>query len=115
MEKLLLALATLFILAACTPALDVVGKWEAIGEPGTLVFHEDGSVEMVDNMGATFKGSYDISKTGNAKLIFTHNDILSDHIRSLDKPEIVNAKIDVNRNELTLTSPDTKEALKYKR
>ena len=115
MKKLLLVLAVLLFHAACTPTPNVIGKWEAIGESGTLVFHEDGSVEMVDNMGATFKGSYDISKSGDVKLIFTHNDILSDHINPMDKPEIVNVKIYVKRNELTLTSPDTKEVLKYKR
>ncbi len=115
MAKFLLAIAALFLFAACTPAPNLVGKWKAIGEPGTLEFHENGSVEMVDNMGATFKGNYNINKSGNVKLIFTHSDILSDHIKPIDEPEIVNAKIYVQKNELTLTSPDTEEVLRYKR
>jgi hypothetical protein len=57
-------------------------------------------------MGATFKGSYDISKSGDVKLVFTHNDILSDHIKPMDDPDIVNAKIYLHGNGLTLTSPD---------
>ncbi len=115
MDKFLLAITALFLFAACTPAPDVVGKWNAIGEPGTLEFHEDGSVEMVDNMGATLKGSYNISRSGNVKLIFTQSDILSDHMKPMDEPEIVNAKIYVQKNELTLTSPDIKEVLRYRR
>ncbi len=115
MDKLLLGLATIFLFAACTPTPDVIGKWNSIGESGTLEFHENGSVEMVDNMGATFKGSYDIGKSGNVQLIFTHNDILSDHVNPMDEPVIVSGKIYAGRNELTLTSPDTEEGLKYKR
>jgi len=115
MDTLLLVIAALFLFAACAPAPDVVGKWNATGEPGTLEFHENGSVEMVDNMGATFKGSYNISESGNVKLIFTHSDILNDHIKPMDGPETVNAIIYVQHNELTLTSPDTKEVLRYRR
>jgi hypothetical protein len=115
MDKLLLGLAGIFLFAACTPTPDVIGKWNVIGEAGALEFHENGSVKMVDNMGATFKGSYDNGKSGNVKLIFTHNDILSDHANLMDEPVIVSGKIYVGRNELTLTSPDTVEVIKYKR
>jgi hypothetical protein len=115
MDKYLFTIAALFLFAACTPAPSVIGKWKAIGEPGTLEFHENGSVEMVDNMGATLKGSYVISRSGNVKLIFTHSDILNDHIKPMDEPETVNGKIYVQKNELTLTSPETKEVLRYRR
>lgn len=115
MNKFLLALAVLFLFAACNPEPDVVGKWKAIGDQGTLEFREDGSVEMVDNMGAVFKGTYDISNSGKLKLIFTQHNILSKNIKPMKKPEIVNVKIYAMRNELTLTSPDTKEIIKYRR
>lgn len=115
MNKFCLAIAALFLLTSCTPALDVVGKWTAIGTPGTLEFHKNGSVEMVDNMGATFKGSYIISKDTEIKLIFTHSDILRDSIELMDDPEIVNGRIYMRGNELTLTSLDSKEVLRYRR
>lgn len=115
MAKFLLSIAALFLFTACTPAPDVIGKWKAIGEPGSLEFHENGSVVLVDNMGATLKGSYRISKSGYVEMIITHTDILSDHMKLLDEPETVNVKVHVKNNELTLTSPDTEEFIRYRR
>jgi hypothetical protein len=115
MNKLLLGLVAIFLFAACNQTPNLIGKWNAIGEPGTLEFYENGLVEMVDNMGATFKGRYEIGKSGNVRLTFIHHDILSDHVKPMDEPVIVNGKIYEERKELILTTTDTKESLKYKR
>ena len=109
------AVVVFFLLASCTSAPNVVGRWKAIGEPGTLEFHKDGSFEVVDNMGAILKGNYVLGKNGNVKIVITHSDIMRKNIQPVDVPEIVNGKLSVRGDELTLTSLDGKEVLQYKR
>ena len=78
-----------FLVASCTSAPNVVGKWRAVGEPGTLEFHKDGSFEVIDNMGAISQGKYVLDKNGNVKIVLTHSDIMREHIQPVDEPEIV--------------------------
>jgi len=104
-----------FLVASCTSAPNVVGKWKAVGEPGTLEFYKDGSFEVVDNMGATSKGKYVLGKNGHVKTTLTHSDIMLEHLQPVDEPEIVNGKLSVRGDELTFTSLDGKEVSQYKR
>ncbi|VAX09722.1 hypothetical protein MNBD_GAMMA26-1178 [hydrothermal vent metagenome] len=110
----LFAVVIFFLLASCTSAPNIVEKWEAIGEPGTLEFHKDGSFEIVDNMGAVSKGNYVLGKNGDVKIVLTHSDIMRKNIQPVDVPEIVNGKLSVRGDELTFTSLDGKEVLQYK-
>ena len=79
----LFAVAGSFLLASCTSAPNIVGKWKAIG---TLGFHKDGSFETVDNMEAFSKGSYVLGKNGDVKIVLTHSDIMRKNIQPLDVP-----------------------------
>ena len=109
------AVVVFFLLTSCTSAPNVVGRWKAIGESGILEFHKDGSFEVVDNMGTISKGNYVLDKNGNVKIVLTHSDIMRKNIQPVDVPEIVNGKLSVRGDELTFTSHDDKEVLRYKR
>lgn len=111
----LFAVIGFFLVASCTSAPNVVGKWKAIEELGTLEFHKDGSFEVVDNMGAISQGKYVLSKNGHVKILLTHSDIMLENIQPVDEPEIVNGKLSVRGDELTFTSLDGKEVSQYKR
>ena len=104
-----------FLPVSCTSAPDIVGRWKAVGEPGILEFHRDGSFELIDNMGAVLKGNYVSGKSGNVKLVITHSDIMRKTVQPVDKQESIDGKLSVQGNELTFTSPDGGEVLKYKR
>ncbi len=104
-----------FLFASCASTPDVIGRWNAVGEPGKVKFHQDGSFEILDNMGALIKGNYFLSKNGNLKVVLKQNNILSESLRSMAEPVTTEGKISVHGDRLTYTSSDGKEILKYKR
>ncbi len=77
-----------------------------MGRTATVEFLEDGTFKAVDNQGMAVSGKYSLSENGNARFEIERED---------SPPEIVNGKISVRGEELTLISGDGKEVDRYKR
>ncbi len=87
---------------------DIYGRWQRVEGEGMIELRRDGSFTGVDNMGATFKGNYTINNE-NIKLEITHSNIMRETITPEISPEIVNAKISINDDELQFMFISDKE------
>jgi len=101
----LLALACL-ALATCAPMPSIIGKWQEIGTTATLEFHTDGTFAAVDDMDMAVSGTYARQRDGRTRLEITIPG---------STPDIVWGKIDVQGDELIVTSDDNKEVERYRR
>ncbi len=84
--------------------MEVTGKWREIGKTATLEFGKDGTFKAVDNQGMAVSGKYTLH--GNGKVTF-------EILYQGESPETVNGTISVRGDELTITSEDGDEVLKY--
>ncbi|MBI4689325.1 MAG: hypothetical protein HY754_03515 [Nitrospirae bacterium] len=96
----------LFLIISCAHTPDVLGRWREIGKTATLEFWRDGTFKAVDNLGMAVSGKYTLQKNGNIRFEITHQE---------SPPEILNGKLTVRGDELTLTVEGHKEVERYKR
>jgi hypothetical protein len=96
----------IFILLSCASKPDIIGKWREVGKVATLEFSADGSFKAVDNQGMAVSGEYTLFKEGNLRCEVQ---------RGGSSKEIVNLKISIKGDELTLTSSEGSEVEKYRR
>jgi len=101
-----LAMVSFFLVISCASAPDVVGKWRETGNRATLELCEDGTFKAVDNLGMSASGRYTLHEKGSIRFEITRQGISS---------EIVNGKISVGDDELTITSADGKEVERYRK
>ena len=104
--RALWSIPVLFLLAFCTSAPDIIGKWKEVGKSATLEFSRDGTFKAVDNQGMAVSGKYTFSKDGQLRC-----EILQEG-RTVD---VVTLRVLVKGNELTLTSPGHAGAEHYRR
>jgi hypothetical protein len=83
-----------------------VGKWQEIGKTATLELVKDGTFTAVDNQGMAVSGNYTLYKDGNIKFEIT---------RPGSSPDIVNAMVTVQGDELILGFSHSKAVERYKR
>jgi hypothetical protein len=102
----LLSAILIVLLVSCTQKQDLVGKWQEAGKKSTIEFHKDGTFNAVDDMGMAVSGKYFLQENGAVRFEITHEG---------NAPEIVEGKLILQGDELTLISPDNKETEKYKR
>jgi hypothetical protein len=84
----------------------VVGRWQEIGKTATLELVKDGTFTAVDNQGMAVSGNYTLYKDGNIKFEVT---------RPGSSPDIVNALVTVQGDELIFVFSHSKEVGRYKR
>jgi hypothetical protein len=101
----LIALAFL-ALATCAPMPSIIGKWQEIDTTATLEFHKDGTFYAVDDMEMAVSGTYTRQRDGRTR--FEINIPGS-------PPDIVWGMIDVQGDDLIVTSEDQKEVERYRR
>jgi len=98
------AIALAILLLSCASAPDLVGNWREIGKTATLEFFKDGSFKAVDNQGLAVSGKY--TRLEDGKVRFEILDPSSD---------IVEVKISVQGDELTIVTEKPGEVEKYKK
>ena len=103
---LLLLVPLLFFLTVCAPKSDLVGKWKEVGKAATMEFSQDGTFKAVDNQGMAVSGTYTFSKDGQLRCEIKQKE---------GAEEIVNLRISMRGDDLTLTSSDSSEAEYYRR
>ncbi len=101
----MIALAFL-ALASCAPMPSILGKWQEIGTTATLEFHKDGTFAAVDDMDMAVSGTYSHRRDGRTRFEITIPG---------SPPDIVWGKIDVQGDELIVTSDDGNEVDRYRR
>jgi hypothetical protein len=84
----------------------IIGKWQEIGTTATLEFHKDGTFSAVDDMDMAVSGTYTRQRDGRTRFEI---DIPG------SPPDIVWGKIDVQGDELIVTSDDAQEVERYRR
>ena len=94
----------LFLLPFCASKSDLVGNWKEAGKAATIEFSEDGTFKAVDNQGMAVSGKYTPFKDGLLRCEIQ---------REGETVEVVNLKISIRGDELTLTSPDDTEVERY--
>ena len=94
------------VLVSCAHTKNLAGKWQEIGNKSTLEFNRDGTFNAVDDMGMAVSGKYFLQKNGAARFEITREGM---------SPEILHGTLNVQGDELTLTSPDDKKVETYKR
>ena len=104
--RALWSIPVLFLLAFCTSAPDIIGKWKEVGKSATLEFSKDGTFKAVDNQGMAVSGKYTLLEDGQLRC-----EILQEG-RAV---EVVNLKVSIKGDELTLTSPGHAGAEQYRR
>jgi len=102
----LLAICTCFFVISCANTPDVVGKWREVGKTATVVFWKDGRFQAVDNQGMAVSGTYTLHDKGTIRFAID---------RQGSPPEIVDGKIALQGEDLTLLSGDGSEVNRYKR
>ena len=103
---LLFAFLALSLVASCANRPHVVGRWQEIGKTATLELVKDGTFTAVDNQGMAVSGNYTLYKDGNIKF---------EVARPGSSPDIVNALVTVQGDELTIVFSHDKEVERYKR
>jgi hypothetical protein len=103
---LLCVILAFSLVASCANRLHVVGRWQEIGKTATLELFKDGTFTAVDNEGMAVAGNYTLYKDGNIKFEVT---------RPGSSPDIVNAMVAVQGDELTFVFSHSKEVGRYKR
>jgi hypothetical protein len=94
----------LFLLPFCASKSDLAGNWKEAGKAATIEFSEDGTFKAVDNQGMAVSGKYTPFKDGLLRCEIQ---------REGETVEVVNLKISIRGDELTLTSPDDTEVERY--
>ena len=93
-------------LATCAPMPSIIGKWQEIGTTATLEFHTDGTFSAVDDMDMAVSGTYARQRDGKTRYEITIPG---------SPPDIVWGKINVQGDELIVTSDDDQEVERYRR
>ena len=96
----------LFFLGSCGSTPGITGKWKEVGKSATLEFSKDGAFKAVDNQGMAVSGKYTLLEDGQLRC-----EILQEG-RAV---EVVNLKVSIKGDELTLTSPGHAGAEQYRR
>ena len=105
LTRCILGIFALVFFVSCQHSPNLTGKWQEIGNEAILEFHEDHTFTAADNMGMTVSGTYDLDNDGNMRFEIKYND---------SSPEIINAKISLKGDELTIIYGDTAEIEKYR-
>jgi len=100
------AVALALLLLSCATAPDLVGSWREIGKTASLEFFPDGSFKAVDNQGLAVSGKYARLEYGRVRFEVLHPG---------SSTEIVEVKISVQGDELTIFTERSGEVEKYKR
>ena len=100
------AVIAFFLIISCANTPDIVGKWREIGKTATLEFWKDNTFKAVDNQGMAVSGKYTLYENGNVSF---------EILRQGASLEIVNGKISLRGDELTITSVDGKEVERYRK
>ena len=103
---ILLSLFMLPFLACCADRPGIVGKWQEVGKTATIEFSADGTFKAIDNQGMAVSGRYTLLGREDIRCEIQHKG---------KSEEIVNLKISVKRDELTLTSKDDPNVERYRR
>jgi hypothetical protein len=102
---LLIALAFL-ALTSCMSMPSIIGKWQEIGTTATLEFHKDGTFSAVDDMDMAVSGTYARRRDGRTRFEITIPE---------SPPDIIWGKVDVQGDELIITSDDNRDVEHYRR
>ena len=102
----LLAMVSFLLITSCASTRNVVGKWREIGKTATLEFRKDGTFRAVDNQGMAVSGTYALH--GNEKATFTV-------VYQDSAPEIIECRISVRGDELTIAPERGDEPERYRR
>jgi hypothetical protein len=97
--RFILLIILSFVLFSCASNSSVLGRWLSVEDKGTIELKEDGTFVGVDNMGASFKGNY-IINNGNIRFEITHTNIMRETMQPETSPEVFNANISINEDEL---------------
>jgi hypothetical protein len=104
--RVLWLIPVVFLLVSCSSTPDMTGKWKEIGKTAMLEFSKDGTFKAVDNQGMAVSGKYTLLEDGQL-----HCEIFEE-----GRPvEIVNLKVSIKEDELTLTSPGHAGAEHYRK
>ncbi len=103
---LFLSAILLTLVVSCMHSQKVIGRWSEIGKTSTLEFMNDGSFRAVDNMGMIVNGNYFIEDNGDATF---------EIIQPEGTIEIINVKITIKGDEMTIKFINTNEVEKYRK
>ena len=106
LQIVIFALAAIAFLVSCQQSPNLTGKWQEIGKTATLEFSEDHTFNAVDNMGMAVSGKYYLDNSGKMRFEIKHDE---------PSPEIINVKVTVRDDELTVIYGDNGEVEKYRR
>ena len=101
-----LLVVVLFSLSFCASKPELIGKWKEVGKMATIEFSKDGTFKAVDNQGMAVSGRYALFKDGHLRCEIQQKD---------GAGEVVNLKILIKGDELTLTSSSDREVEIYRR
>src|SRR5512136_2994405 len=99
--RVLLLVMVLFFFSFCASKPDLMGKWKEVGKTATIEFSKDGTFKAVDNQGMAVSGKYALFKDGHLRCEIQQKG---------GAGEVVNLKISIKEDELTLTSSSDREA-----
>ena len=95
-----------FLIVACASKPNIIGKWREVGKTATVEFLADGSLKVVDNQGMAVAGEYTLSK----------DEVLRCKIQQEgSSEEVIDLRILINGDELTLTGSEGGEVERYRR
>jgi hypothetical protein len=103
---LLCTILAFSLIASCAYRPHVVGKWQQIGKTATIEFFKDGTFTAVDNEGMAVAGNYTLYKDGAVKF---------EIIRQGASPDMVNALVTVQGDEMAFFFSHSNEVERYKR
>jgi hypothetical protein len=103
---MLWAILAFSLVASCANRPHVVGRWQETGKTATLELLNDGTFTAVDNEGMAVSGNYTLFKDGTITFEVT---------RQGSSPDIVNAVVTVQGDELMVVFSHGKEVGRYKR
>ena len=101
---LIMAMLTCVLLWSCAGRPKIVGTWQEIGTTGTLVFFKNGTFTTVDDMGMEVSGNYVFRENGTVQFMINREGM---------SPEIMEARLNVQGEVLTLTFDEGKEVEQY--
>lgn len=102
----LLLVIVLFFFSFCVSKPGLIGKWKEVGKTATIEFSKDGTFKAVDNQGMAVSGRYVLLKDGHLRCEIQQKE---------GAAEMVNLKISIKGDELTLTSSSDREIEIYRR